>query len=159
MSISDFSLSRHTLRFLIVRRYGHQPMTMRSPKFVYIPSVNIPSLLTPATPHTPDCLAISYAISVCSSRFRPIRGTHQSHFRLTKPVCSRIGITVCLLATRELKHKPHDLCPPTKHFCSFHYRPNSQLTGWIFTNWYINASWRTEFHEFPKIFNTEFKKR
>jgi len=37
MGISDFSLSRHTLRLLIVWRYGHQPGQWDLPSsFIYL---------------------------------------------------------------------------------------------------------------------------
>ena len=117
---------------------------MRHPKFIYIPCVSIPSLITPTTPHT---LTVWHFLRSMSSLYVIPDFTRSgrliSRISVTKPACSRLRITVCLLATRELEHKPRDLYPPAELYRSFHYRPNSQLTGWNFTNWYVNASWRT----------------
>lgn len=113
---------------------------MRPPKFIHKPCKHTITLNSDDFVHS-DCFN-EHTISDFTQSGRFI-----SRNSLTKPVCSRLRITVCLLATRELEHKPHDLCPPTKHCCSFHFRPNSQLTGWTFTNWFMYASWRTRFSQ------------
>ena len=115
MGISDFSLPHYTFRFLIAQRFGHHPKAMRYPKFIYIPCISIPSLLTPTTPHnqTVGHLSRSMPLVYAVTGFT-IFGRLTSRICVTKPVCSRSRITVCLLATRELELKPHDLCPPTE---------------------------------------------
>ena len=57
-----------------------------------------------------------------------------SRIGVTKPACSRLRITVCPLATRELEYKPRDLYPPVELVYSIRYRPNSQLAGWNLSN-------------------------
>ena len=100
---------------------------MRSPKFIHIPFVSIPSLITPTT----LLFMTIFFSSVCSREFSfssvlavtdfVISERLISRISVTKLACSRLRITVCLLATRELEHEPHDPCPPTK--LPFHSLP------------------------------------
>jgi hypothetical protein len=117
---------------------------MRPPKFIYIPFTDIPSLLTPTTPHNFDRLTLPlYApcLIKCGYRFRHIRKAHQSQFRVTKPVCSLALRSVCSL--QGTWTQPSLITPSRETSRLFCYRPNGKLTGWILTNWYIDASWRT----------------
>ncbi len=162
MSISDFSLYRNTLRFLIALRLGYHPYIMRPPKFIYIPFVNIPSLLTPATPHIfwlfDIFITLFYAVFLCSVRFRHIWKAHQS-LSFNEACVFTLAHYGLLTRYQRTRTSTSRFMPSRGVFLSFHYRPNSQLTEWIFTCWYINtytSSWRTRLHRLKTPMNHEF---
>ena len=119
--------------------------TMRSPAFLYIPFCEHTITLNSDDLAYPDYLAYSlrsYALVLCDYRFHPFRKAHQSHW------CNEA--CVFTLAHYGLLARYQRTRIQTSRFISsrgtihsIRYRPNSQLAGWNFSNWYIKASWRT----------------
>ena len=68
-------------------------------------------------------------LDTCDYRFRLSLTGSSVIISLTKLVCSRLRITVCLLATRELMHRPRDLYTPTELL--FLWLPPEQLIWWV----------------------------
>ena len=104
---------------------------MRSPRFVYIPCISIPSLLTPAIPHTLDCLTSLSLLMPLDMQFQisPNPGDSSVAFSFNE-ACVFTHMHYGLLTRyRELQHKTSRLMSSHGTFLFLSLPPEQSIDG------------------------------